>query len=59
MKNKNRTAPAQLINTATNFDSENLSPIDDGNIEASIRVKKLDVVLRSVTIAVSLGSSAN
>lgn len=45
--------------TATNFDNVNLSPVADGNRAAKINVKKLDVELNKVTIAVSFGSNAN
>lgn len=45
--------------TVTNFDNVNLSPLDDGKKAASTNVKKLDVELNSVTIAVSVGSNAN
>lgn len=45
--------------TATSFDSVNLSPDNEGNIDAKINVKKLEVVLKSVTREVSAGSSAN
>lgn len=48
-----------LTATAVTFDNVNRSPVADGKIAAKISVKRLDVLLRRVTIAVSLGSSAN
>ena len=48
-----------LHSTATNLVNVNLSPWADGKRAAKTKVKKLDVELNSVTIAVSFGSSAN
>lgn len=53
------TAPEMLTITARSFDRVNLSPMDDGNTAARPRVKILEVVLKRVTKAASLGSSAN
>lgn len=56
---KTLTTPDKLRLTATNFDNVNLSPEADGNRAAKINVKKLDIELNNVTIAVSFGCRAN
>lgn len=48
-----------LSRTAKIFDTVSLSPQDEGNIAAKISVKKLEVELSNVTMAVSLGSRAS
>lgn len=48
-----------LSSTAMHFDSVNLSPVFDGKMAASISVNRLDVELKSVTIAVSSDANAN
>lgn len=53
------TTPPIQSKTANNLDNVNLSPLADGNIAARTNVKKLDVELNSVTMAVSFGSNAN
>lgn len=62
MKRKRKnllTTPLILNMTDKNLDKVNLSPLDDGKKAANTNVKKLDVELNNVTIAVSVGSSAN
>ena len=53
------TAPVMLKKTANNLEIVKRSPIDDGKIAAKPSVKKLEVVLKRVTNAVSLGPNAN
>lgn len=53
------TTPNTQKMMATSFDNVNLSPLDDGNNAAKTNVKNVEVELKRVTIAASLGSSAN
>lgn len=48
-----------LSSTAKIFDTVSLSPHDEGNMAARTNVKRLEVELNKVTMAVSLGSNAS
>lgn len=52
------TSPLMLIQTATNLDRVKRSPRFDGKRAASIRVNKLDVEDRTVTMPASVSAKA-